>query len=38
MVLYTRSNAERLRRLYAYELAYRRLGALVGDDFLDRAD
>ncbi len=38
MVLYTRSNAERLRKLYAYELAYRRLGALVGEDFLARAD
>ena len=38
MVLYTRNNAERLHRLYAYELAYQRLGALVGDDFLDRTD
>lgn len=34
MVLYSRSNAERLRSLYAFELAYQRLAALVGLDFL----
>lgn len=38
MVLYTRSDTERLRRLYDYELAYQRLGALVGEDFLSQAD
>lgn len=38
MVLYTRSNAERLRKLYDYELAYQRLAELVGADFLDRTD
>lgn len=35
MVLYSRSNAERLRALYAFELAYQRLTALVGADFLE---
>lgn len=34
MVQYSRSNAERLRALYAWELAYRRLAALVGDSYL----
>jgi outer membrane protein TolC len=34
MVLYSRSNAERLRALYAFELAYQRLGALVGAQYL----
>jgi hypothetical protein len=34
MVLYSRSNAERLRALYAFELAYQRLAALVGVEFL----
>jgi outer membrane protein TolC len=38
MVLYTRSNAERLRALFDYELAYHRLGALVGEAFLEQAD
>lgn len=36
MVLYSRSNAERLRALYAFELAYQRLSALVGADFLSQ--
>ena len=36
MVLYSRSNAERLRAAYAHELAYQRLAALVGADFLRR--
>jgi outer membrane protein TolC len=34
MALYSRSNSDRLRALYAFELAYQRLGALVGEDFL----
>jgi len=34
MVSYSRSNAERLRTLYDYELAYQRLTALVGENFL----
>ena len=34
MVNYSRSNEARLRTLYAYELAYQRLAALVGEDFL----
>ncbi len=34
MVLYSRSNAEHLRARYALELAYRKLGRLVGSDFL----
>ena len=34
MVNYSRSSEARLRTLYAYELAYRRLAALVGDDYL----
>ena len=34
MVLYSRSNAEHLRVLYALEVAYQRLAALVGADFL----
>ncbi|MCP4876718.1 MAG: TolC family protein [Gammaproteobacteria bacterium] len=36
MVLYSRSNTERLRALYAFELAYQRLVSLVGIDFLDQ--
>ncbi len=36
MVLYSRSNTERLRALYAFELAYQRLAALVGIDFLNQ--
>jgi outer membrane protein TolC len=35
MVLYSRSSGERLRALYAFELAYQRLAALVGTDFLE---
>jgi len=38
MVLYSRSNSERLRTLYAYELAYQRLGALVGEAFLNQRE
>ena len=38
MVLFTRTNAKRLRRLYDYELAYRRLAELVGEDFLNQTD
>jgi outer membrane protein TolC len=34
MVLYSRSNSQRLQSLYAYELAYQRLLALVGAEFL----
>lgn len=34
MVLYSRSNAARLRALYALELAWRKLARLVGEDFL----
>ena len=37
MVLYSRSNTERLQALYAYELAYQRLAALVGADFLEQS-
>ena len=36
MVLYSRSNTERLQSLYAFELAYQRLSTLVGADFLDQ--
>jgi len=36
MVLYSRSNSQRLRSLYALEMAYRRLAALVGNDFLNQ--
>jgi outer membrane protein TolC len=36
MVLYSRSSAERLQALYALELAYQRLTALVGADFLSQ--
>lgn len=36
MVLYSHSNAQRLRSLYAYELAYQRLLALVGIDFINQ--
>jgi outer membrane protein TolC len=35
MVLYSRNNAERLRALYAFELAWQRLGALVGAQYLE---
>ncbi len=35
MVLYTRSNSQRLRASYAFELAYQRLVALVGEDYLN---
>ena len=36
MVLYSRSSSERLQALYAFELAYQRLTALVGTDFLSQ--
>ena len=36
MVLYTRGNAERLRALFDYELAYHRLVALVGAAWLEQ--
>jgi len=36
MVLYSRSNTERLQSLYAFELAYQRLSAMVGADFLNQ--
>jgi outer membrane protein TolC len=36
MVLYSRSSAEYLQSLYAFELAYQRLSALVGADFLSQ--
>ncbi|MBT8435164.1 MAG: TolC family protein [Gammaproteobacteria bacterium] len=36
MVLYSRSNSERLRALYAFELAYQRLSVMVGIDFLNQ--
>lgn len=36
MVEYSRSNAARLKALYAHELAFQRLAALVGLDFLER--
>ncbi len=36
MVLYSRSNSERLQSLYAFELAYQRLSAMVGTDFLNQ--
>ncbi len=36
MVLYSRSNTERLQSLYAFELAYQRLSTMVGADFLDQ--
>lgn len=36
MVLYSRSSSERLQALYAFELAYQRLTALVGADFLSQ--
>lgn len=38
MVLYTRSNGERLESLYAYELAYQRLNALVGEAFMNQPE
>ena len=34
MVNYSRSNADRLQALYAFELTYQRLAALVGEDYL----
>lgn len=37
MVLYSRSNSQRLRSIYAYELAYQRLSALVGSEFLNQS-
>jgi len=37
MVLYSRSNSERLQVLYAFELAYQRLSALVGADYLQES-
>lgn len=36
MVLYSRSNTERQRVLYALEVAYQRLATLVGADFLNQ--
>ena len=36
MVLYSRSHAARLQSLYAYEIAYQRLSALVGSEFLNQ--
>ena len=36
MVLYSRSNSQRLQSLYAYELAYQRLAALLGAEFLNQ--
>ena len=36
MVLYSRSSGERLQALYAFELAYQRLTALVGANFLSQ--
>jgi len=36
MVLYSRSSSERLQALYAFELAYQRLTALVGANFLSQ--
>ena len=35
MVLYSRSNSNRLRVLYAFEHAYQRLAALVGTEYLE---
>ena len=37
MVLYSRSNSERLQVLYAFELAYQRLSTLVGADYLQES-
>ncbi len=34
MIEFSRTNAERLRAIYAFDLAWRRLARLVGDDFL----
>ena len=34
LVLYSRSNRDRLHALYAYETAYQRLAALVGEEYL----
>jgi outer membrane protein TolC len=34
MVLYSRSNRDRLQAMYAYELAYQRLVTLVGEEYL----
>ncbi len=36
MVVYSRSNTERLQTLYAFEVAYQRLSALVGVEFLNQ--
>jgi len=38
MVLFTRSNSERMKTLYAYELAYQRLSLLVGEAFLTQRE
>jgi len=38
MVLYSKSNSERLKTLYAYELAYQRLSTLVGEAFLKQRE
>ena len=38
MVLYTRGNSERQRTIYDYELAYQRLSALVGEDYLKQLE
>ncbi|MCP4388940.1 MAG: TolC family protein [Gammaproteobacteria bacterium] len=37
MVLYSRSNSQRLQSLYAFELAYQRLVALIGIDFMNQS-
>ncbi len=34
MIEFSRTNAERLRAIYAFDLAWRRLARLVGDEFL----
>lgn len=36
MARYSRSTSQRLRSIYAYELAYQRLSALVGSEFLQQ--
>ena len=38
MVLYTRGNADRQRTLYDYELAYQRLRALAGEEYLKQLE
>ncbi len=37
MVQYSRTRAERLQAIYEFEIAYQRLAALVGPDFLTRS-